>query len=75
MTGKTATVRVRLVVEVDANGVWGEDATMSQIRSQGTEAAVNGLTRVITEGQRAGNPAVRILEVAAVNMVVRLEGK
>lgn len=73
MAGKTATVKVRLVVEVDTRGAWGEDCSMGQIRKQGTEEAVNALRRAI-EAANGLRPVVRfrIVSMDACDMVVPL---
>ena len=76
MTTKSATVKVRLVVEVDAPGTWGEDCTVAQIRSQGQQSAIGALTRVLSDdNERRGHPRFHIVAIDAVHMVVPLETK
>jgi hypothetical protein len=76
MSGKTATVRVRLVVEVTAHGAWGEDCTMGQIRKQGVEQATNSITTALSDyNDRRPSPRFRIVSVDACDMVIPLEAK
>jgi hypothetical protein len=69
VSGPTATVRVRLVVEVRLTSSWGADCTLGQIHRQGTQESVEALQRVL------GDAKMRIVEATACDVVVHSEGK
>ncbi|RYZ39277.1 MAG: hypothetical protein EOO71_20750 [Myxococcaceae bacterium] len=49
MSKATATVKVRLVVEVKVSATWGEDCTVGQVQEQGTREAIAKVTRLLTD--------------------------
>ncbi|WP_164016855.1 hypothetical protein [Pyxidicoccus trucidator] len=67
---QTATVRVRVMVEVTLNARWGSDCTIGQVHDQGTREAVAHV-----QGRLATATGVRVLEATACDMVVRSEDK
>lgn len=70
MSRATATVRVRVVVEVAVGGVWGSDCTIGQARAQGTQGALDTVQRLIQEHGRG------IIHVVGVEAdVMTLENK
>ena len=64
MTIPSATVRVRIVVEVRASGTWGPDCTLGQIHDQALESAGAILGRAL------GAAPVRIIETIATDVIV-----
>lgn len=60
----TASVKMRLVVEVTPHDTWGEDCTIDQIEKQGREAAINMLQGVLALAQNHGSShRIRIIDV------------
>lgn len=68
---KTAKVTVRLVVEVNTSATWGEDCSVGQVRSQGSQAALNALSDALF-GDGKGRGRFRIVSQTACDMVVPL---
>jgi hypothetical protein len=65
----SATVRVRVVVEVPVRGTWGADCTVAQVQRQGIEEATNVLRRV------AGSSGIRFVRVESCDMTVSIVGE
>ena len=66
----TASVRVRLVVEVKPSDTWGDDCTLGQVQKQGVTAALAILERALGENSR-----VRIVGVDSCDVVLNEERK
>lgn len=62
-----ATARVRITVEVSADGSWGGDCTLEQVRKQAMDAAVQRLASVL---EREGRGGILILGVERPEVVV-----
>ncbi|WFG54171.1 hypothetical protein Mx9_p64 [Myxococcus phage Mx9] len=69
MTGKqTATVKVRVVVEVNYQSAWGQDCSIGQVYDQGTRESVEQVRRLLETAT-----GVRIVEAVSTDVVVRVE--
>lgn len=64
----SATVKVKLVVEVQSHGSWGQDCTIAQAKDQGLEAAMANLQRAL--GTASG---IKVIRAEAVDIVVHCE--
>lgn len=65
---QTATVRVRVVVEVTLNSHWGADATVGEVHKVGTREAVDHV-----RGRLVNATGVRVLDAVTSEVVVRSE--
>ena len=65
----SATTVVRLIVEVTPSDRWGEDATIAQIKKQGTESALAHIQRVVEKA----DGRVRVVEVHSVRTFINEE--
>lgn len=63
MSRTTATVRVRLVVDVTTASAWGPDCTIQQVREQGASQAENILRNALKEEKRARVANVESLHI------------
>ncbi len=67
----SATVKVKLVVEVQSHGAWGQDCTISQAKDQGLEGALANLQRALGTAQ-----GIKVIRSEAVDIVIHCgEGK
>ncbi|RKH03661.1 hypothetical protein [Corallococcus carmarthensis] len=67
MSKATATVKVRLVVEVKVNSAWGDNCTVGQVQEQGTREAIATVTRLLTDS------AASVVQVDACVMTLSRE--
>ncbi|NPC72932.1 hypothetical protein HPP05_24610 [Corallococcus exiguus] len=67
MSKATATVKVRLVVEVKVKSAWGDDCTVGQVQAQGTREAIATVTRLLTDS------AASVVQVDACAMTLSRE--
>jgi hypothetical protein len=65
---QTATVRVRVVVEVALNSCWGDDCTIGQVHAQGTREAVEHVRQRLVAAT-----GIRVLEAVSTDVVMRSE--
>lgn len=63
----TAVARVRVLVEVQVRGAWGEDCTVGQVHAQALEGAKDRIRSGLEHG-------VRAIEMVATDMIVTCEG-
>lgn len=65
----SATVRVRVVIDVPVRGAWGPTCTVAQVQRQSIEEATAVLRRV------AGTSGIRFVRVESCDMTVSLGGR
>lgn len=66
MSKQSATVRVRLVLEVESHGAWGEDCSIAQAKRQGLSDAMGNLRRVLGEAH-----GITIVECVGTDIVIK----
>jgi hypothetical protein len=66
----TATVRVRVAVDVDVGSAWGQECTIGQAHSQAMDSALNAVRTCIEKGGRAN---IRVIEAVGVSVLLTSE--
>lgn len=66
----TASVKMRLLVEVAPTDTWGDDCSIAQIERQGREAAIS-----VAQALSAKDPRVRLVEIPdSTSIVLHVDG-
>lgn len=68
MSNRQAKVHVRITVEVDADGPWGEDCSVGQTWEQGARSAMSHLDQLIKSNAAHGR--VRLIGKPKVTTVI-----
>lgn len=66
----TATARMKVVIEVDAQGSWGDKCQLDQVNSQAKEAVMGMLNRIARD-----NPGFRIIGTPIESSIMLTERK
>lgn len=69
----SATVLVRVVLEVPVGGTWGSDCTVEQAHQQGEKEALGQVSRLLESDTMGRATGVRVVQVLNSNVVIKKE--